>query len=298
MYISAGLPPSSLLPSPQPTFAGARKNTHFAIACQDPSLQWYFDLAKRKPVLNKKEMTALGQAQMAGNQATQSLRKIDLGQVQASAEKIAALKQQVKAGNHARREIIEHNLLLVPYFLNSYLKTRTIDLPYAELLTAGNDGLMLAAHTFDPSKGAFGTVAGRRIIGEIQTYIGKNTPTLNGNRLNILSLSEDPNEDEDHPSLQEKLTDPRPGPDAHVQKEQLDVLLQQALKTLPLRVQSLLRGYYGLGRQAELTQEVLGQMTGAGGKMNVSHLLTLGRNTLRNSEKSQQLRDALDALNE
>ncbi|MEN9216659.1 MAG: RNA polymerase sigma factor, RpoD/SigA family [Gloeomargarita sp. HHBFW_bins_162] len=128
----------------------------------DPSLdpvRVYLRDIGRIPLLSHEEEVALGrQVQaLAQLQEKRSQREQELGRPITQAEwaqvcgcSLSELEQQCKAGEHAKRKMIEANLRLVVSVAKKYVK-RNIDL--LDLIQEGTIGMQRGVEKFDPSKG-------------------------------------------------------------------------------------------------------------------------------------------------
>ena len=132
------------------------------MATLDPSLdpvRVYLRDIGRIPLLSHEEEVALGrQVQtLAQLQAQRTQREQELGRPITQAEwaqvvgcSLAELEQQCKAGERAKRKMIEANLRLVVSVAKKYVK-RNVDL--LDLIQEGTIGMQRGVEKFDPSKG-------------------------------------------------------------------------------------------------------------------------------------------------
>ncbi len=132
------------------------------MATLDPSLdpvRVYLRDIGRIPLLSHEEEVALGrQVQtLAQLQSRRTQREQELGRPITQAEwaqvvgcSLAELEQQCKAGERAKRKMIEANLRLVVSVAKKYVK-RNVDL--LDLIQEGTIGMQRGVEKFDPSKG-------------------------------------------------------------------------------------------------------------------------------------------------
>jgi RNA polymerase nonessential primary-like sigma factor len=132
------------------------------MATLDPSLdpvRVYLRDIGRIPLLSHEEEVALGrQVQtLAQLQSQRTQREQELGRPITQAEwaqvvgcSLAELEQQCKAGERAKRKMIEANLRLVVSVAKKYVK-RNVDL--LDLIQEGTIGMQRGVEKFDPSKG-------------------------------------------------------------------------------------------------------------------------------------------------
>ncbi|WP_247218927.1 RNA polymerase sigma factor, RpoD/SigA family [Synechococcus sp. C9] len=132
------------------------------MATLDPSLdpvRVYLRDIGRIPLLSHEEEVALGrQVQtLAQLQAQRTQREQELGRPITQAEwaqvvgcSLAELEQHCKAGERAKRKMIEANLRLVVSVAKKYVK-RNVDL--LDLIQEGTIGMQRGVEKFDPSKG-------------------------------------------------------------------------------------------------------------------------------------------------
>ncbi len=132
------------------------------MATLDPSLdpvRVYLREIGRIPLLSHEEEVTLGrQVQtLAQLQAQRTQREQELGRALSQSEwaqvagcSLTELEQHCKAGEHAKRKMIEANLRLVVSVAKKYVK-RNVDL--LDLIQEGTIGMQRGVEKFDPSKG-------------------------------------------------------------------------------------------------------------------------------------------------
>jgi RNA polymerase primary sigma factor len=118
----------------------------------DDTLALYFSEVGEVPLLTVEEEVALAKQYERGEEAEQELNSNGHG-----AKKRAKLEQLLRAGQEARKHLIEANTRLVISVAKRY---RGLGLPFADLIQAGNVGLIKAVGRFDYRRGfKFGTYA-------------------------------------------------------------------------------------------------------------------------------------------
>jgi RNA polymerase sigma factor (sigma-70 family) len=114
-----------------------RKNNDF--------LKTYLDNAGKFTLLTSEQEKELGLLVQVGIQA---LKEINTSKKMTRTRDIE-LEEAVKAGEKAKTQFIEANLLLVPYVIKIYYPTVKINL---DIIQDGNLGLIRAVEKFDPTK--------------------------------------------------------------------------------------------------------------------------------------------------
>jgi RNA polymerase primary sigma factor len=110
------------------------------------SLPLYLQEIGRVALLTGAEEVTLAKAIEAGNLAAEKLQNRD----ELSEEETHALEVEVRLGQRARRQLIEANLRLVVSVARRYANR---GMPIADLIQAGNIGLLRAVEKFDYQRG-------------------------------------------------------------------------------------------------------------------------------------------------
>lgn len=105
------------------------------------ALALYFSEMGKYPILTKEEENRLGLLMEKGRVAEASLLK-DKSNL--------ALEEEIRAGREAREKLITSNLRLVVNIAAHYKRN---DVPFADLIQSGNEGLIRAVDKFDYSRG-------------------------------------------------------------------------------------------------------------------------------------------------
>lgn len=105
-------------------------------------LSYYFSEMGKYPILSKEEEIELGKKMEKGKEAKRRKGK--------SEEEERSLKEAREEGEKAREKLITSNLRLVIDIASGY---RRNDVPFADLIQSGNEGLIKAVDRFDYKKG-------------------------------------------------------------------------------------------------------------------------------------------------
>jgi|YelNatPaOPRAMG01_1025707.scaffolds.fasta_scaffold00944_3 RNA polymerase primary sigma factor len=111
----------------------------------DTALQIYLREISKFPMLTPEEEKELGVLIQRGRMAMHRLKKGDVSPIEK-----ARLEAQVRAGEMAKRRLVQSNLRLVVSIAKHYLGR---GLSFLDLIQEGNVGLLKAADKFDPRKG-------------------------------------------------------------------------------------------------------------------------------------------------
>lgn len=111
----------------------------------EPSLVWYMREIGRYPLLTAGEEAQLALTRESGEVAARQAE-----QLPADDPRWAALEAEVRAGEAARRHLVESNLRLVLFVARRYAGK---GLPLPDLIQEGNIGLERAATRYDPHTG-------------------------------------------------------------------------------------------------------------------------------------------------
>ena len=167
------------------------------------------------------------------------------------------LQQLAENSEHARKELIEHNLRLVVYIARKFENT---GIPAEDLISIGTIGLIKAVNTFDNSKKIkLATYASRCIENEILMHLRRSSKIKAE-----VSFDEPLNVDWDGNEL---LLSDILGTEGdiiyqHIEDEVNKDLLDEALGVLSLRERRIMEMRFGLMTGREMTQKEVADRLG------------------------------------
>lgn len=165
----------------------------------------------------------------------------------------------MRAGDmKSRQRLIEGNLKLVLYFINT--KFQYLPLDSEELFQVGCLGLIKGIDTYDPDRNIeFVTYVSKCIINEILMLARKNgtTPFTDSLDRQINTSSDDTSDNRlmDTISLDDDLEED------YAEKEEV-FILREIIKSLPVNCRLMIEMYYGLNGQERHTQRELADYFG------------------------------------
>ena len=187
-----------------------------------------------------------------------------------SGEEEIELARKIRRGNQrARDKLVSANLRFVVSVAREY---QNHGVPLADLISAGNMGLMTAAERFDGTRGfKFISYAVWWIRQAIHQSLAQDSRVvrLPINRIDLLhniskvsrdvwSLDASFKEDDDHSLLHVLPDNTQSSPDNQVVEESVRNQVEMVLETLDGREAEVLRLYFGLGDEEPMTLEEIG----------------------------------------
>ena len=116
----------------------------------DDPVRMYLKEIGKVPLLTADQEVELATAMTAGRGAKERLDEAEANGETLSAEELAQLKKQVKAGERAKQQLAEANLRLVVSIAKRYVGRGML---FLDLIQEGNLGLIKAVEKFDYTKG-------------------------------------------------------------------------------------------------------------------------------------------------
>jgi len=216
-----------------------------------------------------------------------------------SKEELTNMFIEMYNGNQAARtKIIEHNIRLVIYIVNT--KYKFIDYDKQELVSIGLIGLVKAVKWFNIQKGnEFSTCATKYITNEIGTFLRK-IKKYN----NIQSLNDHINQSEsqDGTSIEELLASSIDIEAEYIRKDYLEehkLILLHLLTELSERDRKILMLYFGFYDDKEYTQCEIADILNLSQpyiSRRIKKLLNILKSQFNNIEKSKDYQEQIKAL--
>ncbi len=159
--------------------------------------------------------------------------------------------------DHAREQLIIHNLRLVVYIAKKFEST---GIYVEDLISIGTIGLIKAVNTFSPEKNIkLATYASRCIENEILMYLRKNTQCKNDISIDEpLNIDWDGNELLLSDILGTESDSVNKGIEVQVEKD----LLYRCIEKLPHRERTIMQMRFGLHGKEEMTQKEVADCIG------------------------------------
>src|SRR6266446_8917092 len=130
-------------------------------------VQQYFSEIKKKPRLSREQELEFGELKDAGSNAWKQLHNGSF----LTREREIALTDKIHAGDKARDQIVEGNLLLVAKIAHNYIGN---GLSYLDLMQAGNEALIKSVDKYDYKRGyRVVTYAGKMITWGIRAALAE-----------------------------------------------------------------------------------------------------------------------------
>ena len=107
-------------------------------------------LIGKVPLLTGDQEVRLATAMSAGNAAKERLAQVEAGELTLTDEELAQAKAELKAGEKAKKQLVEANLRLVVSIAKRYVGRGML---FLDLIQEGNLGLIKAVEKFDHTKG-------------------------------------------------------------------------------------------------------------------------------------------------
>ena len=130
-------------------------------------VQQYFSEIKKKPRLSREQELELGELKDAGSNAWKQLHNGSF----VTRERGIALTDKMHAGDTARDQIVEGNLLLVAKIAHNYIGH---GVSYLDLIQAGNEALITSVDKYDYKRGyRVVTYAGKMITWGVRAALAE-----------------------------------------------------------------------------------------------------------------------------
>ena len=120
-----------------------------AFGTDDPVRMYLKEIGK-VPLLTGDQEVRLATAMSAGNAAKERLAHVEAGELTLTDEELAQAKAELKAGEKAKKQLVEANLRLVVSIAKRYVGRGML---FLDLIQEGNLGLIKAVEKFDHTKG-------------------------------------------------------------------------------------------------------------------------------------------------
>ena len=116
----------------------------------DDPVRMYLKEIGKVPLLTGDQEVRLATAMSAGNAAKERLAQVEAGELTLTDEELAQAKAELKAGEKAKKQLVEANLRLVVSIAKRYVGRGML---FLDLIQEGNLGLIKAVEKFDHTKG-------------------------------------------------------------------------------------------------------------------------------------------------
>ena len=116
----------------------------------DDPVRMYLKEIGKVPLLTGDQEVRLATAMSAGNAAKERLAQVEAGELTLTDEELAQAKAELKAGEKAKKQLVEANLRLVVSIAKKHVGH---NLAFLDLIQEGNIGLIKAAEKFDCDRG-------------------------------------------------------------------------------------------------------------------------------------------------
>ena len=116
----------------------------------DDPVRMYLKEIGKVPLLTGDQEVRLATAMSAGNAAKERLAQVEAGELTLTDEELAQAKAELKAGEKAKKQLVEANLRLVVSIAKRYVGRGML---FLDLIQEGNLGLIKAVEKFDYTKG-------------------------------------------------------------------------------------------------------------------------------------------------
>ena len=116
----------------------------------DDPVRMYLKEIGKVPLLTGVQEVRLATAMSAGNAAKERLAQVEAGELTLTDEELAQAKAELKAGEKAKKQLVEANLRLVVSIAKKHVGH---NLAFLDLIQEGNIGLIKAAEKFDCDRG-------------------------------------------------------------------------------------------------------------------------------------------------
>ena len=116
----------------------------------DDPVRMYLKEIGKVPLLTGDQEVRLATAMSAGNAAKERLAQVEAGELTLTDEELAQAKAELKAGEKAKKQLVEANLRLVVSIAKRYVGRGML---FLDLIQEGNIGLIKAAEKFDCDRG-------------------------------------------------------------------------------------------------------------------------------------------------
>ena len=116
----------------------------------DDPVRMYLKEIGKVPLLTGDQEVRLATAMSAGNAAKERLAQVEAGELTLTDEELAQAKAELKAGEKAKKQLVEANLRLVVSIAKRYVGRGML---FLDLIQEGNLGLIRAVEKFDYQKG-------------------------------------------------------------------------------------------------------------------------------------------------
>ena len=116
----------------------------------DDPVRMYLKEIGKVPLLTGDQEVRLATAMSAGNAAKERLVQVEAGELTLTDEELAQAKAELKAGEKAKKQLVEANLRLVVSIAKRYVGRGML---FLDLIQEGNLGLIKAVEKFDHTKG-------------------------------------------------------------------------------------------------------------------------------------------------
>ena len=116
----------------------------------DDPVRMYLKEIGKVPLLTGDQEVRLATAMSAGNAAKERLAQVEAGELTLTDEELAQAKAELKAGEKAKKQLVEANLRLVVSIAQRYVGRGML---FLDLIQEGNLGLIKAVEKFDHTKG-------------------------------------------------------------------------------------------------------------------------------------------------
>ena len=116
----------------------------------DDPVRMYLKEIGKVPLLTGDQEVRLATAMSAGNAAKERLAHVEAGELTLTDEELAQAKAELKAGEKAKKQLVEANLRLVVSIAKRYVGRGML---FLDLIQEGNLGLIRAVEKFDYQKG-------------------------------------------------------------------------------------------------------------------------------------------------